>query len=86
LPLPRASTTASSTWSEELGWAEAASLIPAVLRGSHLKCPKIHLARTSEVEIGFGEATPAHVEGELLDPTCIFRARVLPGALRVVVP
>ena len=73
-------------WSEELGRAEAASLIPAVLRGSHLKYPKIHLARASEVEIGFGKATPAHVEGELLNPTWIFRARVLPGALRVVVP
>jgi YegS/Rv2252/BmrU family lipid kinase len=73
-------------WSEELGRAEAASLIPAVLRGSHLKYPKIHLARASEVEISFEEATPAHVEGELLAPSRVFRARVLPGALRVVVP
>ena len=73
-------------WSEELGRAEAASLIPAVLRGSHLKHRKIHLARTREVEVSFREATPAHVEGELLDPARVFRARVLPEALRVVVP
>src|SRR5215208_250480 len=50
-------------WSEELGRAEAASLIPAVLRGSHLKHPKIHFAQVREVEVGFREATPAHVEG-----------------------
>jgi diacylglycerol kinase (ATP) len=73
-------------WSEELGRAEAASLIPAVLRGSHLKYPKIHLARAREVEVGFSEATLAHVEGEILAPARTFRAKVLPEALRVVVP
>ena len=73
-------------WSEELGRAEAASLIPAVLRGSHLKYPKIHLARAREVEVGFRKATLAHVEGEILAPAQTFRARVLPEALRVVVP
>jgi diacylglycerol kinase (ATP) len=73
-------------WSEELGRAEAASLIPAVLRGSHLKYPKIHLARAREVEVGFREATLAHVEGEILSPARTFRAKVLPEALRVVVP
>jgi diacylglycerol kinase (ATP) len=73
-------------WSEELGRAEAASLIPAVLRGTHLKDPKIHLARAREVEISFGEITPAHVEGEMLYPARSFHARVLSDALRVVVP
>jgi diacylglycerol kinase (ATP) len=73
-------------WSEELGRVEAASLIPAVLRGSHLKYPKIHLARAREVEINFGEATLAHVEGEILAPARTFHAKVLPEALRVVVP
>ena len=73
-------------WSEELGRAEAASLIPAVLRGTHLKYPKIHLARAREVEVGFREATLAHVEGEILAPARTFRAKVLPEALRVVVP
>ena len=73
-------------WSEELGRAEAASLILAVLRGTHLKYPKIHLARAREVEIGFGEITPVHVEGEMLTPARIFHARVLSDALRVVAP
>ena len=73
-------------WSEELGRAESATLIPAVLRGSHLKHPKIHCARSREVEAHFKEVAPAHVEGELLVPTQTFRAKVLPEALRVVVP
>jgi diacylglycerol kinase (ATP) len=73
-------------WSEELGRAESAKLIPAVLRGSHLKHPKIHFARAREVEAHFKEVAPAHVEGEPLVPAQTFRARVLPRALRVVVP
>jgi len=73
-------------WSEELGRAEAATLIPAVLRGSHLKYPKIHLAQVREVEVSFREATPAHVEGEMLTPSRTFHAKVLPAALRVVAP
>jgi YegS/Rv2252/BmrU family lipid kinase len=73
-------------WTEELGRAESAKLIPAVLRGTHLEHPRIHLARTREVELRFTEAVPAHVEGELLTPAQTFSARVLPGALRVVGP
>jgi diacylglycerol kinase (ATP) len=73
-------------WSEELGRAESAKLIPAVLRGSHLKHPKINFARAREVELLFPEAAPAHVEGELLEPAQTFRARVLPEALQVVGP
>ncbi|HEX6708915.1 MAG TPA: diacylglycerol kinase family protein [Rubrobacter sp.] len=73
-------------WSEEIGRAKAATLIPAVLRGTHLKHPKIHCAQVREVEVGFREATPAHVEGEMLAPSRTFRAKVLPAALRVVAP
>ncbi len=73
-------------WTEELGRAESAKLIPAVLRGTHLNHPRIHLARAREVEARFTEAAPAHVEGELLAPAHTFRARVLPQALRVVGP
>jgi diacylglycerol kinase (ATP) len=73
-------------WSEELGRAESAKLIPAVLRGSHLKHPRINFARAREVEARFTEVAPAHVEGELLAPSQTFRARVLPEALQVVGP
>ena len=73
-------------WSEEVGRAEAMRLMPTVLWGSHLKYPKIHLARAREVEVEMKETAPAHVEGEMLAPARTFHARVLPDALRVLVP
>ena len=57
-----------------------------MLRGSHLKYPKIHLARAREFEVTFGETTLAHVEGEMLTPARTFHAKVPPEALRVVAP
>ncbi len=73
-------------WSEEVDRVEVLRLIPAVLRGTHLSHPKVHLARASEVEVSLAEPVPAHVDGEMLPPTREFRARVLPGALRVIAP
>ena len=73
-------------WSEELDRAEVVRLVPAVLRGTHLSHPKVHLARAQEIEVSLVQPVPAHVDGEMLPPTREFRARVLPGALRVLVP
>ena len=73
-------------WSEEVSRAEVLRLIPAVLRGTHLAHPKIHFARTAEVEVSLKDPVPAHVDGEMLPPTRDFRARVLPKALRVLAP
>jgi diacylglycerol kinase (ATP) len=73
-------------WSEEVSRAEVLRLIPAVLRGTHLTHPKIHFARTAEIEVSLEEPAPAHVDGEMLSPTRNFRARVLPSALRVLAP
>jgi diacylglycerol kinase (ATP) len=73
-------------WSEEVSRAEVLRLVPAALGGTLLKHPKVHLARTREVRVELAEAVPAHVDGEILEPTRVFRARVLPGALRVLAP
>ena len=73
-------------WSEEVSRAKVLRLIPAVLRGTHLSHPKIHFARTAEIEVYLAEPTPAHVDGEMLPPTRNFRARVLPRSLRVLTP
>lgn len=47
---------------------------------------QVHVARAREVEIQLREPVPAHVDGEMLPSTREFRARVLPGALRVIGP
>ena len=73
-------------WSEEVNRAEVLRLVPAVLRGTHLTHPKIHFARTAEIEVSLAKPAPAHVDGEILPSTRNFRARVLPGALRVLAP
>jgi diacylglycerol kinase (ATP) len=73
-------------WSEEVNRAEVLRLIPAALGGMLLKHPKVHLARTREVGVTLAEEVPAHVDGEILESTRVFRARVLPGALRVLAP
>ena len=73
-------------WSEEIGRAEVLRLIPAALGGTLPRHPKVHLARAREVEVELAKEVPAHVDGEILVPTRSFRARVLPGALRVVAP
>jgi diacylglycerol kinase (ATP) len=73
-------------WSEEVSRAEVLRLVPTVLRGTHLSHPKIHFARTAEIEVYLAEPTPAHVDGEMLPSTRNFQARVLPRSLRVLAP
>jgi diacylglycerol kinase (ATP) len=73
-------------WSEEVSRAEVLRLIPAALGGTLLRHPKVHLARAREVAVELAKEVPAHIDGEIIAPTQAFKARVLPGALRVVAP
>jgi diacylglycerol kinase (ATP) len=73
-------------WSEEVSRAEVLRLIPAALRGTLSKRRKVHTARAREVEIELSEDVPAHVDGEMLARTRHFKARVLPGTLRILTP
>ena len=73
-------------WSEEVNRAEVLRLIPAALRGTLARRRKVHTARAREVEVVLQDEIPAHVDGEMLADTRHFRARVLPGTLRVVGP
>ena len=73
-------------WSEEVNRAEVVRLITSALRGTLAKRRKVHTARAREVEVELVEEVPAHVDGEMLADTRRFRARVLPGTLRVVAP
>lgn len=71
-------------WSEEVSQAEVLRLIPAALAGTLSKHPKVHMVRSREIEVELSDEVPAHVDGEMLPATRVFRARILPGALRVV--
>jgi diacylglycerol kinase (ATP) len=73
-------------WSEEVNRAEVLRLIPAALRGTLSKRRKVHTSRAREVEVELFEEVPAHVDGEMLGRTRHFRARVLPGTLRIMAP
>jgi YegS/Rv2252/BmrU family lipid kinase len=73
-------------WSEEVSRTEVLGLIPSALWGTLTDQKKVHVARAREVEVDLSEPVPAHVDGEMLSPTTEFRARVLPGALRVIGP
>lgn len=73
-------------WSEEVGRGEVLRLIPRAFGSSLLEHPKVHMARAREIEVSLAEEVPAHVDGEMLALSRSFRARVLPGALRVVAP
>ncbi len=73
-------------WSEEVNRAEVLRLIPAALRGTLAERKKVHTSRAPEVEVELSEEVPAHVDGEMLAGTRHFRARVLPGTLRIVAP
>lgn len=73
-------------WSEKVSRGEVLRLVPAALKGTLLEHPKVHMARAREVEVELAEEVPAHVDGEMLDLTRVFRAKVLPGVLRVVAP
>jgi diacylglycerol kinase (ATP) len=73
-------------WSDEVNRAQVLRLVPAALRGTLPRHPKVHLARAREVRVELAEEVPAHVDGEPLAPTRAFRTRVLAGALRVMAP
>ena len=73
-------------WSEEVSRPEVLGLIPSALWGALTDRKKVHFARAAEVEVEMAEEVPAHVDGEMLSPTRVFRAQVLPGALRVIGP
>ncbi len=73
-------------WSEEVSRTEVLRLIPSALWGTITDQKKVHVARAKEVGVELSEPVPAHVDGEMLSPTRMFRARVLPGTLRVIGP
>lgn len=73
-------------WSEEVSRGEVLRLIPRAFGSTLLEHPKVHMVRARKVEVEFSGPAPAHVDGELLEPTQRFEARILTRSLRVIAP
>lgn len=62
-------------------------VLPRVMRGTHLRHPRIALVRGREVEVDWSSPVVAHVDGEALDAGAgRFRIETRAGALRVLDP
>lgn len=64
----------------------ALGILPRLARGTHVTHAQVQVFSGHKVEIEWRTPTDAHADGELLPATRRLEARVLPGALRVIVP
>jgi diacylglycerol kinase family enzyme len=60
------------------------TLLPRLLRGTHLSEPRVSLQPFQTLEVQAAEPVPLAVDGEYLGEFTRFEVRVLPAALRVV--
>jgi len=60
------------------------TLLPRLLRGTHLSDPRVSLQPFQTLEVQAAEPVPLAVDGEYLGEFTRFDVRVLPAALRVV--
>ncbi len=63
---------------------ELVGLMWRVLRGTHLGRPQVHHAQGHEVTLRWDRPTPLHLDGDLHGQVRALRARVLPGAVRLL--
>ena len=62
------------------------AILGKVAKGTHEDHPQVHRYAATALTLRWATLTPAHAEGELIATAESYRARVLPGALRVVAP
>jgi diacylglycerol kinase family enzyme len=67
-----------------MGRGGVLTLLPRLLRGTHLSDPRVALQPFQTLEVQAAEPVPLAVDGEYLGAFTRFSVRVLPAALRVV--
>jgi diacylglycerol kinase family enzyme len=67
-----------------MGRGGVLTLLPRLLRGTHLSDPRVSLQPFQTLEVQSAEPVPLAVDGEYLGEFTRFEVRVLPAALRVV--
>lgn len=70
---------------DEMNKFVALSLLAKVGKGGHIRSPRVHVFRGSDVKIEADPALPVLVDGELVDPTPA-EFKILPGAVQFLVP
>ncbi len=68
----------------QFGRLATLGILPGVIRGQHLKNPRVQLYRGREVRIHWETARPAHMEGELLAAAQDYHIRLQAASLRVI--
>jgi YegS/Rv2252/BmrU family lipid kinase len=64
----------------------ALGILPRLARGTHVGHAQVEVFSGREVRIEWATPNDAHADGELMPATRTLEVRVLPGALRVIVP
>jgi YegS/Rv2252/BmrU family lipid kinase len=59
------------------------SILPRVMRGTHLSHPKVFAFSGKEIKLHWEKARPGHMEGELLAAATTFEIKLKPKSLRV---
>jgi diacylglycerol kinase family enzyme len=67
-----------------MGRGGVLTLLPRLLRGTHLSDPRVALQPFQTLEVQAAEPVPLAADGEYLGAFTRFSVRVLPAALRVV--
>ena len=69
---------------QALGRAGVLTLLPRLLRGTHLSDPRVSLQSFQTLQVQAEDPVPLAVDGEFLGEFSRFAVRVLPGGLQVV--
>ena len=59
-------------------------ILPRLMRGRHLGHPEVRHFSAPAFEVRFDRPTPAHADGEVLEPRTTFRVELRPGGLQVL--
>lgn len=70
----------------EFGRLGTLNILPKVLKGTHVRHPKVKILQGKEVKLEWSKARPGHMEGELLGPATIFDIKIQAASLNVFAP
>jgi diacylglycerol kinase (ATP) len=67
----------------EFGRLGTLDILPKVLKGTHVRHPKVKILRGRNIRLEWQRPRPGHMEGELLKPATTFDIRIQAASLKV---